>query len=103
MAIDCASAEAEVAAIRAKTIAAQKKQAAALEKVLASILFLQAVRRSAAVVRFAETTALERDRSEVKSLAIVHATRNEMQSDWVVRVRAKLRNSTVRPRVDWAT
>jgi hypothetical protein len=63
MAIDCASAEAEVAAISAKTIAAQKKQAAALEKVFASIVFLQAVCRRAAIVRFAETTALEGDRS----------------------------------------
>jgi len=63
IAIECASAEAEVAAISAKMIAAQKKQAAALENVLASIVLLQAVRRRAAVVRFAETTALERDRS----------------------------------------
>jgi len=45
IAIDCASAEADVAAIRAKTIAAQQKQAAALEKLLASIVILQAIRR----------------------------------------------------------
>jgi hypothetical protein len=66
IAIDCASAEAEVAAIRPKTSAAQKKQAAAREKALSIIFQLRALAVIRQFFQVAEPTEQNRNCSRSK-------------------------------------